>query len=408
MKKIYLKNNVPMILKINKKTPRIALCLYLSINEPEKNAGVYTLLNRLFMQGTKNRTAQQLAQELEENAIECYCEMKQDFFRFRLLCLNEDFAHALEILKDIVFNSHFNEFDKEVVKLKGEIEADLDSPKTRAMDNYYKTIFENHFYGNSHTKILENVDTITQQDIITAYETVMQSSNKVVTLVGDVDEQDMVEKLNASFADLRLEKDNSSKISIPTLDNKKVSTIEKSDAKQAQIIQGWIVPTVYDADYPSIVLLNTILGSSGLSSRLFVELRDKKGLAYTVRSSYETYLKAGVFSVYIGTEPKNIAVSLEGFKQEIDKLKNTLVSDKELFDAKNNLIGKRQFLTETNSSQSSLIGLYEIQNLGYDYEDELIRKIKKVTSEDILRVTKKYLGESYVLSILAPEKYLNF
>ncbi len=144
-----------------------------------------------------------------------------------------------------------------------------------------------------------------------------------------------------------------------------------------------------------------------MSSRLFLELRDKKGLAYTVRSNYETYSKGACFSVYIGTEPKNIKVALAGFKEEIDKIKTELVSDLELENAKNSIIGKRLFLTETNMQQANMAGLYEIENLGYDYESKLIEKIKKVKKEDIQNIAKKYLNENAVLSILAPHEYLS-
>ena len=82
MREFRLNNEVLCNLKQNKNTPRIALCFYFKIEEPEKKAGTYTLLNRLFLQGTKKRTAEVLAQELDENAIDCYSEMKHDFIRF--------------------------------------------------------------------------------------------------------------------------------------------------------------------------------------------------------------------------------------------------------------------------------------------------------------------------------------
>ena len=98
MNKITLDNSIPVVLKENKDTPRHAMCFYFKIEHPEKKAGLYSLLNRLFLQGTKKRSAQELAQELDENAIDCYSEMKQDFVRFKLQCLNEDFEKGLEIL----------------------------------------------------------------------------------------------------------------------------------------------------------------------------------------------------------------------------------------------------------------------------------------------------------------------
>ncbi len=408
MKKIILENNIPLVLKENKNTPRLALCFYFKIEKPEKKAGLYTVLNRLFLQGTKNRTAQQLANELDENAIDCYSEMKQDFIRFKLQCLNEDFEKGIEILADIIKNSTFDDFNKEVIKLKGEIPAEMDDPKSKAMDAFYKNIFKNHPYGHTYTKILEDIDDITQKDVLDAYNDLISNSPKVISLVGDFDENYIVELLKKHFSQIKNASAFNSQITTPVLSETQIVKVEKDDASQAQIIQGWHVPTIYDKDYPAIMVMNTMLGSSGLSSRLFLELRDKKGLAYVVRSSYEIYDKAALFNVYIATEPKNIKTSLEGFKIELDKIKNIPVSEQELENAKNNLVGKRQFFTETNLQQSSLMAFYEDKGLGADYEEKLIEQINKVTTEDIQRVANLCIKEPYVLTVLAPKEYLEF
>ena len=152
--------------------------------------------------------------------------------------------------------------------------------------------------------------------------------------------------------------------------------------------------------------MNTMLGASGLSSRLFLELRDKKGLAYVVRSNYETHDRGAIFTVYIATEPKNIKTSLEGFKIELDKIKNIPVTEQELENPKNNLIGKRQFFTETNLQHASLIAYYMDKNLGADFETQLIESIKKVNIEDISRVANNYICGPSILTVLAPKEYL--
>lgn len=408
MKKIYLHNNIPVIFKENKNTPRMALCLYLKIEEQEKKAGLYSILNRLLMQGTTNRSAEELAMELDENAIECYSEMKHDFVRFKVICLNEDIEKALSILEDIVKNSTMNDFSKEVVKMKGEIEAELDSPKSRAADAFYKTIFDGLSYGHTYTKTLEAADSITEEEVKEAYKNLLEKAPKVMSLVGDFDEKEMTEKLNKHFGTLSNPPKEANDDNVEQLTKNETVKVSKNDASQAQIFQGWRVPTIFAKDYPVLMLLNTILGSSGLSSRLFVELRDKKGLAYVVRSSYEVYDRAAAFSVYIATEPKNIKTSLEGFEYEINRIKTTPVDETELENAKNNLIGKRQFFTETNLQQSSLYSFYEDKGLGYDFEEKLIAAVKKVTAEDILRAANEYLKDPHVLTVLAPEEYLEF
>ena len=183
---------------------------------------------------------------------------------------------------------------------------------------------------------------------------------------------------------------------------KKFSEIIKEDAQQAQILQGWLVPTTDSKEYPAIALLNTILGSSGLSSRLFLELRDKKGLAYTVRSAYRSFGKSALFHIYIGTEPKNIEVSLAGFKEEIEKIKTILVDEKELEAAKNNIMGRQQFVTETNAQQANLCGHYAILGLGFDFQTVLAERIKNVSAKEIMDVANKYLNENFVLTMIRP------
>ncbi len=403
MNEFNLKNNIKVVYKQNKNTPRLALSFNLAINEVEKAAGIYCLMSRLLLQGTKNRSSEQLANELEENAIEFSCDMKQDFLRFRFVCLNEDFVKAVELTADIIKNSTFEEFDKEKEKMQGEIVAELDSAKTKALDNFYKTLFNGHFYGNTYTKILENLEKITKADVEDAYSAIVSTSKKVLSIVGDVDFEEAQTILNNNLGDIENSKPQESNIPIPTLNENKTVEIIKNDAQQAQIIQGWIFPTFDAKDYPAIVLLNIILGSAGLSSRLFLELRDKKGLAYTVRSSYETYKACANLSIYIATEPKNIQISLDGFKEEIDKFKQFPVDDIELEFAKNNVIGKQQFVTETNSQQANLLAYYGIMELGFDYQEKIIERIKQVTAEQIQDCANKYFTDNFVVSILRPE-----
>lgn len=402
MRKFELKNGIKAAYKENKNTPRVALSFNFAINLPEARAGIYSLLSRLLLQGTKTRSASALADELDENAIELFCDMKQDYLRFRFVCLNEDFEAAVEILSDIIKNSTLEEFEKEREKTKGEIIAELDSAHTKALDNYYKTIFENHYYGNSYTKILEEIDSIKNNEVEEAYHEIISHGEKALVLAGDLNFEYANEILNKYFGDLPNSEIGVKKISSPSLVREKFSEVIKSDAQQAQIIKGWIVPTFDNEDYPALVLLNVILGASGLSSRLFVNLRDKKGLAYVVRSSYEAYSACANFSVYIATEPKNIQVSLEGFIEEVDKLKQEPVSEIELANAKNNIVGKQMFITETNSQQANLMAYYQISGLGFDFQQKIIDKIKKISANDVQRTAQKYLDDKFVVSILKP------
>ncbi len=397
-----LNNNTEVFCKKAPNTPRTALCFNLKSSKAETIPGVEAIMSRLFMQGTKNRSAEDIANELDSFAIEFTADSRPDFIRLKFLCLNEDFEKALEIMADIIKNSTFEDFDKELVKMEGEIIAELDSPRAKVIDNYYANLFKNHPYGNTNTKILNNIKNITKSAVLETYNNLINTSKKVISIVGDIDFDKVETKLNEYLGDLPASKEITTGIPEPGLKQSEYCEIIKPDANQAHIIKGWLTGSSNSSDYPALLLLNVILGASGLSSRLFLELRDKKGLAYVVRSSYETFAKAADFYIYIATEPQNINVSLEGFKEEIDKIKNTKVSEEELENAKINMLGKWAFTQETNNNQAILYANYGIQGLGFDFNDRAKEKLKLVTAEDIQNCANKYLNDISVLSILKP------
>ena len=398
MREYNLNNNIRVCIKENKNTPRVALTINLSISKQEKNPGEYILMNRLLLKGTEKYSSEELSAILDENAIDFSTEMKSDYLRFRFVCLNEDFEKALAILQDVILNSTFAEFEKEKTKLKGELTAELDSAKVKVSDLFTKTIYKNHFYGHSYTKVLEEIDNVLPSDVTNAYHEILNNSAKTLALVGDVD----AALLDKYLDRIPASKDLESQIEVPETLTQEYTEIIKEDANQAQIIQGWLVPTIGDDEYPALMLLNVILGASGLSSRLFLELREKKGLAYTVRTAYETHRKSAVFSIYIGTEPSNIQTSIAGFKEEIEKIKNIPVSEEELKNAVNNLIGKQQFVTETNGQQANLMAYYAIMGKPFEYREEIVEKLHKVTPQDIQDCANKYFTDDYVISVIKP------
>jgi predicted Zn-dependent peptidase len=322
--------------------------------------------------------------------------------QIKALCLNEDFSKTVDLINEVITNSTFEEFEKEKNKLKGEILAELDSSRARALDKYCRLMFENHYYGHSMTKISESIDSITKEDVIEAYQEILNNSKKVLAVIGALDKSEILPQIEDKLGSIPPSIEGHFNIEQPKLTEKKEGIQIKSDLNQAHIAKGWQVPTYGEADYPALILLNVILGASGLSSRLFLELRDKKGLAYVVRSSYETYKLAGNFMIYIATEPNNIDVSLKGFDEEIEKIRTIPVSEEELNDAKNNILGKYSFLEETNMQQACTFAKYGVLGFGFDYLSTVKESIKNVTSEQVLNCAKKYFNETSVLSIIKP------
>lgn len=407
MNKVILSNGINTIVKTNKNTPRTAIVLYIRFgkNDSEKE-GIYFLLASLFFQGTKTRTAEELAQVLNENAIEIYFEIRRDYIRFKLLCLNEDVNRALELFQDMIENSTLDNYRKEAKKIKGELESELDSAKNLAQDEFYRTLYKGHPYLTGRKEIMDNIESITKSDLLDAYNKLIYVFDKNIFVASDKTEEEILPLIENHFSSLKVQESEYYNNMKDELSEDIVSTVIKDDANQAQIFMGWLAPSIKSEDFPAFILLNTMLGSSGLSSRLFLELREKQGLAYTVRSIYETFRLGNCFYVYIATEPKNINVSIDGFKKEINKIMCEPVSDEELDNAKNNAIGKRQFFYETNMAEALTCGLYQYWGFDTDFEEKLVKKLKNVTKEDIMRVAQKYLSAHNALTVLAPENYL--
>lgn len=399
---VELDNSIEFAYGKNPDTPRVALYFNMSLNNLNTKPGVYSLMTRLFMQGTKNRTAQQLSEELDSYAIEFTSELKLDYIKFKFVCLNEDFEKALEIFTDIIKNTTFEDFDREVIKYEGEIIAELDSARAKVIDNYYKNIYEGHSYGYTNSVVLENLKNIKKSEITDAYEYILNNSKKVMTFVGDLDFDYVYNMVNKYLGDLPKSNITLPQLSLPKITHHKDIEVVKEDLNQAHILKGWLVDTANSTDYAPLALLNVILGASGLSSRLFLELRDKKGLAYVVRSSYDIARLVANFFIYIATEPRNIQTSLAGFEEEINKIKTIPVSNEELENAKNNLFGKWAFIGETNSQKANWLAHYGIMGFGFDFQEKITKQIKIVTPADIKNCANKYFNDKYVLTVLKP------
>lgn len=402
-----LNNGIELINRNNPGTPRTTLIAFIDGgNRNELKPGISDITSRLLIKGTKNRTAEQIANETDANAIDLDIDVKQDYTRVKIACLNDDLDRAINILADVIQNPTFELFKKELKLLKGELKIELDSPRAKATDKLIRGMYPDHPYGVVASTMLENIKNISKEDVINHYNNSYKTQNMSIVAVGDISQSQLKEKLEATLNSLSTDNYVENALPLQQASKDLLITTEKEDAAQAQVIRGWYGPTLSSKDYVPLMLLNNILGSAGLSSRLFTELRDKKGLAYSVRSTLEILKYGSNFTVYIGTEPKNIEVAIKGFDEEIEKLVNEPVSDEELESSKQNILGKRAVFHETNSQQCFYLGMYHILGAGAEFDEKVKEHISKTTKEDIQRVAKTYLTRHHITSILAPSKYL--
>ncbi|HOF90145.1 MAG TPA: insulinase family protein, partial [Armatimonadota bacterium] len=160
-------------------------------------------------------------------------------------------------------------------------------------------------------------------------------------------------------------------------------TAARPDAQQAQVYQGWYAPRLGAAAQAAMTVMNTIFGGGGLSNRLFVNLRDRQGLAYSVSSQYIPMRDAGEVIVSIGTSPENIARARQGFAEQIAIMRETPITPDELHFAKGRLRGAYVLSHETTSQHCLDIAVNHINGLGPDYSARLLERLEGVTVAEV-------------------------
>jgi zinc protease len=374
--------------------------------------GLSDMVDRLLMKGTKTRSQEQISVEIDGLTLEVDSDTKRDYTAIHATMLEEDLDASFELISDFFHHATFVEFEREKQKVSGEVMMDLDSPKSRASDQFIRGVFQGTPYGTVGSEILEALPRLDSVDALRQYyEGVFNPKNLIISVAGNIRPEKVARTMENFFPANQRESASvspslESRVRSLSLSQNELVTFARDDSSQAHIYKGWLMPDNRHEDYAPIALLNTILGAAGLSSRLFLELRDKQGLAYNVRSSYEAFKYKGLFSLYIGTEPKNKDKCLKGFIEEVDKLINIPVSEGELADAKRNILGRRSVFLETAHQQANYIGANYTLGRSLDEIALVPEQLQAVTPADIQRVAQKYLAQPSLISIVGPSKIL--
>lgn len=408
-----LHNGATLLYKHFPGSPRLAISIYVpGGNLLDPVPGLSDVVDRLLMKGTTKLNQEEISIEIDSLTLEVDTDTRRDYSAMYATLLEEDLESSLGLMSDLFFHSTLDEFEREKEKLAGEILMELDAPKNRASDLLIRTLFETTAYGVVSSVVqdsLPKMDSIEQA--FGYYRKAYQPKRLVFSVAGDISLDRVKSALDQYFPQPSTMAAVKTEGVIKTLQNLSIPknqtvTFARDDSTQAHIYQGWLMPEVGHADYYPLAVMNTILGAAGLSSRLFLELRDKQGLAYNVRSTLDTYSHKGVFYLYIGTEPSNKQKCLDGFRDECAKLMKERVSDKELDDAKRNILGRRSVYLETAPQLANYIGANFVMGRTLEEIEKLASNIQKVTAAEIQRVAEHYLSQPSITSIVGPSAIL--
>lgn len=371
----------------------------------EKKAGTSKLTASAMMKGTKNYSSLELSQVLEDNGIKISPSTRADAFSISVLTTKDEYDKTLELLNEVVNNATFDNFEIEKVKSDklSAIKRSKDVPLQRAVEEYRDLIYQNTPYSISSKVLEKNIPNITRDDIIEYYNTVFNPENLVISINGNIDKDKTIKELNNIFnKPNECTKFNYSDYDsqITRITSPRTTVQNMPTTETAWILLGWQTNGVLNQkDYASLQIIDSILGS-GMSSRMFKDLREQEGLAYQLGSGYSPNVLRGSFMLYIGTNPATLEKAKTGLFEEINRLKTEYVGDKELRDAKEKLIGNYIISLETNLDKASNTGWYEASTRGYEFKDNYQELINSVTDSDIIEVANKYFTDNYILSIV--------
>jgi zinc protease len=407
-----LSNGVRLVVRHVEGAPRLALSFFIpGGNWLDPKPGVTDLMDRLLMKGTRNRSQEQLAIDIDGLTLELDVDTKRDFSVLMATLLEEDLEPAMDLVADLFFEATFSEFEREKERMSGEILMELDSPKARAYDLFMRTVFEETPYGTVSSVIAEYLPELERVDLLRMhYGQVYRPDRLVVSAAGDFSPlllQRLIQLLESVFPEPGGPVSGlGTAVPIRPLKTAQTVSFARDDSSQLHLYQGYRVPSANHSDMAALSVLNTLLGGGGLSSRLFLELRDKQGLAYNVRSSLDLFKHQGLFTLYIGTEPSNRQKCLDGFAVEIDKLVQTPVSEAELNATKQNLLGRRSLILETAPQQAHYTGVNLMLGRSIEYIEALPQRIQAVTASDVQRVAQTYLTQANVVAVVGPSAAL--
>lgn len=388
--------------------PRVAFEVFIQGgNRVEPVTGLADMVDNLLMEGTTTRSAEDIAIAMDTLALELDIDTRRDYSVMSALFLAEDMAESFELISDLLFHSTFAEFEKEKVRFQGELIMDLDSPRSRSHDLLMTTILADTPYKASHSNILAALDGIDAAGVKAHYSNLYQPANLFFCVVGDVPADQVAKQIESHFT--LPQGENYALVQpakTPKLGQSQYVTAAKDDSSQLHVFKGWFAPELGSPHYASMVVLNTILGGAGLTSRLFLELRDKQGLAYNVRSQFESSRFLGLFSLYIGTDPGNRQKVLNGFEIECQKLMDHPVSAKELAEAKENILGRRVVYMETAHQQCTYIGTQLALGLNLSDLDTAVERIEAVTALQVQDIAQNVMTQPNVISAVGPSKAL--
>ncbi len=365
-----------------------------SRNEAKKESGISHLIEHMFFKGTQKRSAQEIAIEMDSLGGELNAFTSKEATTYYIKVLDEHLPKGIELLSDLFLNSVFEEKDIEREKqvILEEIKMVEDTPDDYVHDLHNQRIWDSHPLGRP---ILGNrvvVKNIRREDILAYLDRHYSPDKIVIAVAGNFKPSQLVRLLNRLLG--RLSREATENHSEPPTVKGGIN-IRHRKLEQVHLCLGMKGLSQSDKDRYAIYALNTMLGSS-MSSRLFQEIREKRGLAYSVYSYISSFKDCGLFTVYAATSPTMAEKVVRLIVKEFSNIKKKKVSTSELKKALEHMKGNLMLSMESTTTRMSRLAKDEIYFKRYFSLKEIIREIEAVTPSQIQRLANELFDRRYI------------
>jgi predicted Zn-dependent peptidase len=406
-----LKNGMRIVTVPMKDNPTVTVMVMVEAGtryETKETNGLSHFLEHMCFKGTQKRGNKQIAYELESMGAETNAFTSYDYTGYYAKGRFELFPKLLDVVSDVYLNSVFPEaeLEKERGVICGEIDMYEDLPQRAVHDLFAQSLFGDQPAGYTILGPKENIKRFKREDFLKYYRQHYVAGKTLIVVAGNVDTR-IVEKMVADQfkniqqgAILAKKKINSKIQGLPIM-------IQNKKTDQSHLVIGMKSLPMEHPDRTALAVLIGLLGQ-GMSSRLFVKLREDMGAGYYVRAELGYLTDTDDISdlnIRTGTEPKRVAEVIKAIMHEIELFKNQSVSEKELNKIKEYLIGGMYMHLESSDAVAGHVAHFAIAHKDIKTPKEIEKAIRKISADDILRVAKKYLKkESLHLALIGPHE----
>ncbi|MEK4485226.1 pitrilysin family protein [Psychrobacillus sp. FSL H8-0484] len=367
---------------------------------PEEN-GLTHFIEHMLFKGTATRTARQIAEEFDRIGGNINAFTSKENTCYYAKVLDHHAKYAVEILADMFFHSLFDpsEIDKERQVVLEEINMVEDTPDDIVHEYLWRAMFENDPLGSPILGTEETLNSFTRESILSYMEKHYTPENVVISIAGNIPEgfSDYIESLFGQF-----DQKESKALAITTPTLKPVYTENYRDTEQAHICLAYPSLSVKADNIYSLVVLNNILGGS-MSSRLFQEIREDKGLAYSIYSYHSAYEDTGVLTIYGGTSSNQLDELKTSISETTKAIVNNGFTETEIANAKEQLKGNLLLGLESSNARMSRNGKNELLYGKHRSLDEVSETIDEVTLDSVMQLAKEIFSYDPAISVIMPK-----